>query len=98
MACLRKTSLFFLKKNKPQGDRDYYIAQQNETIYDIAQKNGILLQSLYDYNKISAADNLYPGTKILLRARTAQCHANTQQWQRPGLPEQPVRDDGIKNP
>ena len=67
MACLKKTSLFFLKKNKRNGNRDYYIVQQNETMYDVAQKNGIVLQSLYDYNKISATDNIYPGTKILLR-------------------------------
>jgi LysM repeat protein len=26
-----------------------------------------MLQSLYDYNNISSADNIYPGTKILLR-------------------------------
>lgn len=64
---LEKDQFIFLEKKQTSGNRDYYIVQQNETIYDVAQKNGIVLQSLYDYNKISAADNIYPGTKILLR-------------------------------
>jgi LysM repeat protein len=64
---LEKDQFVFLEKKQSRGDRDYYIVQQNETIYDIAQKNGILLQSLYDYNKISATETMYPGTKILLR-------------------------------
>ena len=64
---LEKDQFIFLEKKQTHGNRDYYIVQQNETIYDVAQKNGIILQSLYDYNKISATDNIYPGTKILLR-------------------------------
>jgi len=64
---LDKDQFIFLEKKQKEGDRDYYIVQQDETLYDVAQKNGILLQSLYDFNKISATDNIYPGTKILLR-------------------------------
>ena len=64
---LEKDQFVFLEKKQTHGNRDYYIVQQNETMYDVAQKNAILLQSLYDYNKISATDNLYAGTKILLR-------------------------------
>jgi LysM repeat protein len=64
---LEKDQFIFLEKKQTRGNRDYYIVQQNETMYDVAQKNGILLQSLYDYNKISSTDNLYAGTKILLR-------------------------------
>jgi LysM repeat protein len=64
---LEKDQFVFLEKKQTHGNRDYYIVQQNETIYDVAQKNGIILQSLYGYNKISATDNIYPGTKILLR-------------------------------
>ena len=66
---LEKDQFIFLEK-KQKVETDYYIVQQNETMYDVAQKNGILLQSLYDYNKISATDNIYPGTKILLKPGT----------------------------
>ena len=64
---LDKDQYIFLEKKKKEGDRDYYIAQEKETLYDIAQKNGIMLQNLYDYNKVSSADHIYPGTKILLK-------------------------------
>ena len=64
---LEKDQYIFLEKKQKQGDKDFYIVQQNEILYDVAQKNGIILQSLYDYNNILSADNIYPGTKILLR-------------------------------
>lgn len=82
---LEKDQFVFLEKKQPRGDRDYYVVQQNETIYDVAQKNGIVLQNLYDYNKISAADAIYPGTKILLRTApgnqlSTPANLSTQQY------------------
>ena len=74
---LDKDQYIFLEKKQKQGDRDYYIVQQNETLYDVAQKNGIILQSLYDYNNISSADNIYPGTKILLHPSFVKEVSNT---------------------
>ncbi len=64
---LDKDQIIFLEKKQKEGTRDYYIAGNGENLYDIAQKNGILLQSLYDFNNLSAADNIYAGTKILLK-------------------------------
>ncbi len=64
---LEKDQFIFLEKKRAEGNSDYYIMQQDENLYDVAQKNGILLQSLYDYNKLSSTDNIYPGTKILLK-------------------------------
>ena len=74
---LDKDQYIFLEKKQKLGDRDYYIVQQHETLYDVAQKNGIILQSLYDYNDISSADNIYPGTKILLRPSLVKEVSNT---------------------
>ncbi len=74
---LDKDQYIFLEKKQKEGNRDYYIVQQNETLYDVAQKNGIVLQSLCDYNKISAANNIYPGTKILLRPPAANAVPNS---------------------
>ncbi len=67
---LEKDQFIFLEKKHAEGKSDYYIVQQDETLYDVGQKNGVLLQNLYDYNKLSATDNIYPGTKILLRPET----------------------------
>lgn len=69
---LEKDQYIFLEKKQKQGDKDYYIIQPNESLYDVAQKNGVILQSLYEYNNISSADNIYPGTKILLRPQLAK--------------------------
>jgi LysM repeat protein len=74
---LEKDQYIFLEKKQKQGDRDYYIIQDNETLYDVAQKNGILLQSIYDFNNITSSDNVYPGTKILLKPPVAKLVSNT---------------------
>ncbi len=64
---LEKGQVIFLEKKQKEGDRRYYISRQGETLYDVAQKNGVLLQSIYDFNKLSPGDNIYPDTKILLK-------------------------------
>ncbi len=70
---LDKDQYIFLEKKQKQGDKDFYIVQGDESLYDVAQKNGVLLQNLYDYNSdITSADHLYPGTKIYLRPQITQ--------------------------
>ncbi len=64
---LDRDQIIFLEKKQKEGNSDYYIAGNGENLYDIAQKNGIVLQSLYDFNNLSAADNIYAGTKVLLK-------------------------------
>lgn len=69
---LIKNQLIFLEKKQKEGDHDFYIAKNNETLYDIAQNNGVLLQSLCDYNNLRVDAVIYAGTKIWLRpAHTA---------------------------
>ena len=38
-----------------------------ESLYDIAQKNGIQLQYMLDYNKLWGNEDIQPGTKIYLK-------------------------------
>ncbi len=64
---LEKDQLIFLEKKAKEGDKDYCIAQHNETLYDIAQKNGVRLQNLYEYNALTANDSLYAGAKVNLK-------------------------------
>ncbi len=73
---LEKGQVIFLEKKHKEGDREYYISRQDETLYDVAQKNGVLLQSIYDFNKLSPGDNIYPGTKILLRPAEEKANLN----------------------
>ena len=46
---------------------DFYIVLPGETLYDIAQKNGIPLQDLAEYNLLFANDAVRPGTKLFLK-------------------------------
>lgn len=66
MDCWKTTSLFFLKKSK-EGDKDFYIVQNNESLYDVAQKNGIRLQNLYEYNNLKSDENIFAGSKLNLK-------------------------------
>jgi LysM repeat protein len=65
---LDKDQYIFLEKKQKSGAWDYYVVQQNETLYDVAQKKGVVLQSLCDYNNILPNAPLKPGEKILLHA------------------------------
>lgn len=64
---LQKDQYVFLEKKQKQGQSDFCIAQANESLYDIAQKYGVILQNLYDYNHLTANDFVVAGTKIFLK-------------------------------
>ena len=64
---LEKDQYVFLEKKQKEGKQDFCIAQQNETMYDISQKYGVILQNLYTYNNLTADDYLVEGTKIFLK-------------------------------
>jgi len=69
---LGKNQYVYLQKKSKTGDKDFYIVQEGETIYDIAQKNGIQLQYLLDYNKLNSGDVIAAGRKLLLRPGPVQ--------------------------
>ena len=64
---LAEDQYIFLEKKSAQGDKDFYITQKNEDMYDVAQKNGVRLQELYAYNNLSENDNIFAGKKIFLK-------------------------------
>ncbi len=64
---LQKGQYVFLEKKQKEGQQDFCIAEANETLYDIAQKYGVILQNLYDYNNLTANDFIVAGTKIFLK-------------------------------
>ncbi|MEI9957530.1 MAG: LysM domain-containing protein [Ferruginibacter sp.] len=39
--------------------------KKGESLYDIAQKNGIQLQYMLDYNKLTGNEKIEPGTKFI---------------------------------
>lgn len=64
---LSKNQYIYLQKKSKTGEQDYYIVQPGETMYDVAQKNGIQLQYLLNYNRFQAATLLAEGTKLFLK-------------------------------
>lgn len=64
---LGKDQYVYLQKKQKTGEEDFCIVQPGETIYDIAQKNGVQLQYLLDYNKLTEEDHVVAGAKVWLR-------------------------------
>jgi LysM repeat protein len=57
----------YLEKKSKTGDKDYYIAKEGESLYSIAQNNGIQLQHMLDYNKLWGNEDILAGTIIYLK-------------------------------
>jgi LysM repeat protein len=68
---LAEDQLIFLQKKSKNGEKDFVIAGQQVTLYDVAQQNGIQLESLLGYNQLEEDGDVKPGTKLYLKA-TAQ--------------------------
>ncbi len=68
---LQKDQYIFLEKKQKEGQKDFCIAQANETLYDISQKYGVILENLYLYNNLTANDYMVAGTKIFLKPQVA---------------------------
>jgi len=66
---LEKGQYIFLEKKKKEGQQDFCITGPNETMYDISQKYGVILQNLYSYNQFTPDDFIVAGTKIFLKPR-----------------------------
>ncbi len=66
---LEKNQIIFLEKKKTEGEFESYISKQNESLYDVAQKNGVQLKSICLINKISPEERISNGTKIYLRPK-----------------------------
>ncbi|HET7117224.1 MAG TPA: glucosaminidase domain-containing protein [Hanamia sp.] len=64
---LDKNQYIFLEKKQKEGATDYCIAEPDETLYDISQRFGVILQNLYTYNQLTPDDFITSGTKIFLR-------------------------------
>ncbi len=67
---LKEDGWIFLEKKSSQCDHDYCIIEKEETVYTIAQSNGIQLSYLLKYNDLKENDVVKQGTKIFLKPVT----------------------------
>ncbi len=64
---LEEDQLIFLQKKSKNGERDFVIVSQQSTLYDVAQQNGIQLESLLSYNQLKDDGDVKPGAKLYLK-------------------------------
>jgi LysM repeat protein len=64
---LGKDQLIYLEKKSKAGEKEYYIVQPGETLYDVSQNNGMQLKYLLEYNNLKADSKLNPKTKLFLQ-------------------------------
>jgi LysM repeat protein len=65
---LKDDQWIYLERKPKEGNRDYYVALQTESLYDISQNNGVQLQSLMQLNNMAENETVSKGRKIRLRA------------------------------
>jgi hypothetical protein len=66
---LDKNQLIFLEKKQKKGTTDFHIAVANESLHDIAQKEGVRMDMLVEYNSTHKKLNPLLGEKIYLRSK-----------------------------
>jgi len=73
---LTKDQLIFLEKKQKEGAADFDIIHPNESLYDVAQRNGVRLQNLMEYNHLSGDANPPAGTRLYLKS-SGEIHEDT---------------------
>jgi|UPI0004036AE4 hypothetical protein len=68
MDVLDTDRLLFLERKMKRGATDIHIVSENESLYDIAQKEGVRMESLMEYNNLKKDTRLSAGQKLNLRA------------------------------
>ncbi len=79
---IEKDQYVYLNKKQKTGEKEFYIVQAGETVYDVAQKNGIQLRYLLEYNNLNSGIKLSSNTKLFLQ---------------PGVKTAAINSDNIKS-
>ncbi|MFT3701127.1 MAG: glucosaminidase domain-containing protein [Agriterribacter sp.] len=69
---LKNDQLVFLQRKRKQGATEFHIVQKGETLYDIAQMEGVRMESLVSYNPEENDRPLVEGQKIYLQKSAAK--------------------------
>lgn len=75
---LEQDQLLFLEKKLKKGATDIYVCKAGETLTVIAQKEGVRLDALMEYNHLTKNSVLTEGQKIQLRAPEKAAGKNTK--------------------
>lgn len=64
---IRKDQLIFLQRKRRQGAQPVHVVQRGESLYDVAQEEGIRLDHLLTYNGLHRDDLLTAGQRLALQ-------------------------------
>jgi LysM repeat protein len=64
---LNKDQFIYLQKKSKTGEKEYYIVEQGETLYDVSQNNAVQLKYLLEYNNLKADSKLNTKAKLFLQ-------------------------------
>lgn len=67
-----KDQLMYLQRKRKIGTEEFHIVQEGETIYDIAQIEGIRIESLLEYNLLKQGMQPAIGEKLNLKWKVSQ--------------------------
>ena len=67
---LQQPTLIYLEKKQKHSSKEFHVVSGNENLHDIAQEEGIQLESLLVYNKLPKNIQPKAGDKILLRGES----------------------------
>ena len=65
---LTEDQLIFLQKKSKRGMKDFHVVEDNEDLYDVAQKEGVQLASVLEYNHLQKGMIPAVGEKIYLKS------------------------------
>jgi len=64
---LEKAQLIFIERKQKKGSKDFHIASIGETLHQIAQKEGVRMDAIVEYNSTHKKLNPLVGEKIYLK-------------------------------
>ena len=72
---LKEDQWIYLEKKHKEGNRDFYTALENESLYDISQNNGIQLLKIAEYNQLTENSVVKKGEIVKLRPGVTEVKA-----------------------
>ena len=68
----QKDQLIYLQRKRKIGDQEFHVVKEGESLYDIAQAEGIRLESLLEYNFLKEGMQPAAGEKLNLKWKASQ--------------------------
>ncbi len=69
---LINSQLVYLQRKRKQGAHEFHIMRKSETVYEVAQLEGIRMETLLAYNQLQQGQRPAAGEKLFLRDYAAQ--------------------------